>query len=162
MGAGNEIFDGTRAIETVETDDNSAEPLADAVITGIDFTLTTNTTIEISDIYIGLTGKVGQTSYSFISQDPGWVVPGEITGLPAYKGWDVLLEPGATVTDLQLEIYASTWDDQVVPIFAGIDSYPGSQAYVNFYRGNRVFMSLGDIQIPSSGSRRMLKIFFQN
>ncbi|MCD8101056.1 MAG: S8 family serine peptidase [Alistipes sp.] len=127
--------------------------------TGIDFTLVNKSKIDISGIYIGLTGKVGGKTYTFISSDPGWIRPGETTGLPAYGGMDVSLPPGSKVTDVTLEIYAATWDDQILTINSWIQERSSKITYFNFYGyGKTVFISQEDITFPLNGDRLMLNI----
>ncbi len=159
-GSGNEDFDGTRAIVAEANDNVGAEnAIADAVITGIDYTLTNKSSIVISGIYIGLTGKVGSTTYTFINNDPGTIRPGETTGLPYYPGRDVSIEPGTKVTDVTLEIYAATWDDQILTINSWIQERSSKITYFNFYgHGKTVFISQEDITIPLNGDRLMLNI----
>ncbi|MCD8173135.1 MAG: hypothetical protein LUD76_06715 [Alistipes sp.] len=158
--SGNGDFDGTRAIVSEANDNVGAEnALADAVITGIDYKLVNKSTIDIAGIYIGLTGKVGARNYTFISNDLGWVRPGETTGLPYYPGLDVSIEPGTKVTDVTLEIYAYTWDDQIITINSWIQERWSIITYFNFYgHGKTVFISQEDITIPLNGDRLMLNI----
>jgi hypothetical protein len=82
---------------------------------GIDFTFTNNSSFDIAGLYVGLAGKMGNTYTSFINCDPNWVPPGSSTGLPYYPGSDIVAVPGTPISNLVLDLYASTYSTSFHP-----------------------------------------------
>jgi hypothetical protein len=80
------------------------------VPTGIDFVFINESSRDMADLYVGLTGSIGGAYTQFIHSDPGTVAPGTSTGLPYYPGSNISATPGVAITDLTLELGGSLYN----------------------------------------------------
>ena len=131
--------------------------------TGIDFTFTNNSSFEIEGLYVGLTGKLGNTHTTFIQCDPGSVPPGSSTGLPHYPGLDIVAAPGTQISDLTLELWGSAWNSSTYQYEVVVSSWisgawQDNYAYMDLSSGSLTIpLSYSNPTVPSSG-RLMLHI----
>lgn len=124
---------------------------------GIDFTITNNSSYDLSDIYVELSGYIGGAYVSLISQDPGNVSSGNEIGYPLYRGETINATAGTTITNISLDFYAST------PGYYGnlrvgvaIDNAYPSSYQTNYYGfGTSYLFALPNTTVPNASRRRL-------
>jgi hypothetical protein len=144
------------------------------VTSGIDFTIYNNSSYELENIYIELTGKLGTNNNftTFISADPGNLLPGYSVGYPLYVGNDITAPGGTVISDIYLDIYTYVWGTgATVYLRVSLDNTLITGSYVNFSaNGNFISDYLGNdhgfsfpqgSSIPNFG-RRMLTVTVQD
>lgn len=130
---------------------------------GFDFVITNNTSYLVDDIYIGVTGYVGGSYTTLISEDPGGVESGKYIGYPVYRGESLSAVAGTTISGIELEFYASVPDySGYLRIGVAIDN-PSPYNYYNyaFGSGNTYQLNLSNTTVPSA-SRRTVYINILN
>lgn len=130
---------------------------------GFDFVITNNSSYLVDDIYIGVTGYVGGSYTTLISEDPGGVESGKYIGYPVYRGENLSAVAGTTISGIELEFYASVPDySGYLRIGVAIDN-PSPYNYYNyaFGSGNTYQLNLSNTTVPSA-SRRTVYINILN
>ncbi len=128
-------------------------------ISGIDFILTNSSSYYIDQIYVALTGEIEGETVVFFQCDIGGIDSSDSLGYPVYVGENINAIPGTMISDLELEIWATTPNySGAVRIGAAIDNqYPNPYYDCTFGDGNTSYISIADTSVPDS-SRRTLYV----
>lgn len=126
-------------------------------ISGFDFTLTNNSSYDVYALFVGLTGDILNSNETLIFHDPGNVESGKQTGYPFYRGENLSATPGTTVSNIWLELFATTPNYYGnLRIGVAIDnSTPASYTNFSFGDGDTVMLSLPNSTVPSASRRRV-------
>lgn len=128
-------------------------------IPGIDFVITNNSSYYLDQMYISLTGTIAGEFETFILCEPGGMDSGDILGYPVYRGESISASPNSPISDIELELWASTPDySGNVRIGAAIDNqYPHDYYECTFDTGSSYSFSISNTTVPNA-SRRTLFI----
>lgn len=73
---------------------------------GIDFTITNGSSYDLEDVSIVLTGSIGGSPVTLISSIVGDVNSGTTVGYPVFRGETLYASPGATISNISVQLYA--------------------------------------------------------
>lgn len=126
-------------------------------IPGFDFTLINNSSYLIDGLYVELYGQINGTSVRLIGQDPGDVAAGTVIGYPYYRGENLLASPGSPISNVSLDISASTPGYfGYLRVGVSIDSAnPTNYETKYFGFGESYQFDLSDTTVPNSSRRRL-------
>ena len=126
-------------------------------ISGFDFTLTNHSSYDVYALFVGLTGDILNSNETLIFHDPGIVESGMQTGYPFYRGENLSATPGTTVSNMWLELFATTPNYYGnLRIGVAIDNTtPTSYTNVSFGDGDTVMLNLPNSTVPSASRRRV-------
>ena len=126
-------------------------------ISGFDFTLTNHSSYDVYALFVGLTGDILNSNETLIFHDPGIVESGMQTGYPFYRGENLSATPGTTVSNMWLELFASTPNYYGnLRIGVSIDnSTPASYTNISFGDGDTVLLNLPNSTVPNASRRRV-------
>ena len=126
-------------------------------ISGFDFTLTNHSSHDVYALFVGLTGDILNSNETLIFHDPGIVESGMQTGYPFYRGENLSATPGTTVSNMWLELFATTPNYYGnLRIGVAIDNTtPTSYTNVSFGDGDTVMLNLPNSTVPSASRRRV-------
>lgn len=124
-------------------------------IPGIDFVISNESSYDINNIYVGLSGMVNGEYTMLFSCDPGGLGANQSVGFPTYRGEDIYASPGTIITDLVLEIYAECPDySGNVRVSAHIDGVPTIDL-MSFDTGNTYYISIADTAVPNASRKKL-------
>jgi hypothetical protein len=92
---------------------------------GIDFTVTNNSFYDIDELFVWLTGYTGSQFHDFIDCQAGAVTQGSSKGLPDYPGVNIVAEPGTPISELTLNIMATSSNGYDLPKNVRINAWIG-------------------------------------
>jgi subtilisin family serine protease len=129
------------------------------VQTAIDFLIYNNTSQNLNDVHIGLSGSVGNAYVNMFSEDIYSMYRGQSAGYPNYPGTTFAGFPRATISNLNLNVFVSSASQSDLRITAQMDY--GIQVSSNLYGGyGHVNLSLPNSTVPPvNGQRRRVTIY---